>query len=684
MLKRFFVILTLSILGLTVTRLWYVLTKKDYGEPEREAIAFLKEDHNLVEQKFADRLIWKDIRSGQPLYHGDYVRTAQKSEGEVVFLRSGAGVFLHENTIIIIEEMLGEASLSLLSGSLFAQSTSVAGTPKIKAGESHFTLTEKSALRVSVDEQNVHAHISKGKVSMKTKEEEHVVLDEGASGRVTKSGLDENALIKIISPGPNDVFEKGSSVDFSWEVVKEGIDVVLRMGAHKQGLKRVAVGKDKTPLGSINAQVPGGVFYWQLAAMEDGKEIRESLVFRGHGVKLSAPELFHPLNKAVVETFDPRPTMKLSWKLPQRTRQVKLEIAEDADFKKPYIAEVWEERTDATIVFDQNKSYFWRVTAEWEGPFAPKTSSVRQLSFVELKHLRAPKPLLPENDETFVLQQVEPRGLAFEWIPVSEVSRYRLKVQPVGEKEQVIETRHSVFRLKDIKAMKGVWSVQAFDDVNVSPWSEERRFAVIRARDVAWLEPKERKLEYVSPKPSVNLAWSAIPGVAQWRLTCELTDGLVPLSIRKELAESELRLELEEGLWDFKVEGFDEKGLLVAFSQPWKLKLEPSPVIPPPKLEVQTRFLQASRNGTYFLNWNAVTRAFGYELDLLHKDLGRKKITTPETAYRLTNLMPGKYALKIRSRNLKGVPGRFSEEYSINVPSVSDIKAPEIERIVIK
>ncbi|MBI2603089.1 MAG: hypothetical protein HYW48_08535 [Deltaproteobacteria bacterium] len=683
MIKRFLVILSISIFGFVATRIWYVRTAKDFGEPERESIAYLKADQNVVEQKLVDRLVWKDIRKGQPLYHGDTVRTASKSEGEVAFLKSGVEIFLHENTIIIIEELFGESSLNLLSGSLFAHSVTGAGAPKIRAGEAHFSLKEGSALNVAAHDDKIHAAVAKGNVSIKTKTED-IHLEEGATGKLSKEGFDQRAFIKILHPRPNALLEKGSPIAFAWEGIKEGVEVALRMGSSLKTLNRVASVKDTMPSGTMTFPAPEGSFYWQLVALEQGKEIRESMLFRGEGVALSAPELFYPSDNAVFDSFETKPRLHLSWKVPHRTQKVKLEIAEDAAFKTPFLTQEWDHRSEFNVLFDQNKPYFWRVTAVWEAPFIPKTSSVSRFSFRHLKNLPTPQALLPDNDRIFVFQRLDPKGLAFEWTPVREADRYRFKVKFDGEKEQVIETNKTVFRFKDPNAKGGTWSVQAFDEFNVSTWSEQRRFSVIHAADVEWLKPKQKQVEYFTPKPQLDLAWTPTQGVALWVLHYKSEEGDISQSGKRTLSQAETPLVLEEGLWRFAVEGFDEQGTMIALSKPLLVKLEPSALIPPPQLDEQTRVLQAKRDGTYFLRWNSVTRAAGYEIEMVHTDLGKRKVSTQKTSHQLESLMPGRYSLNLRSKNVNGVLGPVSEEYAIDVPDVSDIQAPEIERIVIK
>jgi hypothetical protein len=78
-------------------------------------VGYITYKHQAVQRRFGDRVLWQRLSRGTPVYGEDLIRTAELSEA-TIYLDTGPGIELAENTLIQIRIENGKTTLHLNEG----------------------------------------------------------------------------------------------------------------------------------------------------------------------------------------------------------------------------------------------------------------------------------------------------------------------------------------------------------------------------------------------------------------------------------------------------------------------------------------------------------------------------------------------------------------------------------------
>ncbi len=657
--RKLLLVITLSCVTLGLTQMWYLKTQQRNLNKDiaRTAVAYLREKQNDVEQKLSDRLIWNTLSRGQALFQGDNVRTATKSSGEVVFVKSGAVVTLDEETNIIIDELQGQPTLNLIKGSLFAKTTAGSvGAPTIIAGNKKFSINDtksKTGLMLAANKNEVNGCVVDGAIKLNSDKEQQQLKSGDCSSK---------SLVEVISPRQNLVIsrtDRSSAAIFSWKGLKETVTMKLKIGSSRNSLEQVALTADQLPTGSLAVNVPEGVFYWQLLAMEGDKEIAKSLVFQAEGVTLSAPNLRTPNDGEKFTTEADKVSTILSWTPSKLSQTHKVQIADNSSFQNILVDRDTSDN-ELTIEVPRDKEYFWRVIRSWsDKSLAPVSSATRKFSIVSVVKLAVPTLISPKDTEQ-VTAKSDGQGIRLSWNSVAGAEVYQVKIEYASQGRKNYEAKENYFQLKEFSPGELSWTVKAISSVTESKWAVPYKFTAVRPQ-ISWLSPKEREFETLDAKPKVDLEWTPSDGVTQWILSWKYEEGK---NFQKSAKYTETKATIElptDGKWSFALSGMDDKGNMLVKADQLLLSIKTLRLETPALLDVVDHQIIAKEKAKIELRWKPVKDAKVYQLVLTSKMTG--KVThkeQEETIYELEDLEPGDYELKFLAKNDK-IKGEFSE-----------------------
>lgn len=674
---RIYVILFISISGLVLTQYWYTHSHLEVSGASTKPVAFIHENINEVEQKHFDHLIWKSVKEGQILYHGDTVRTGVNAQTEVVFTKSGSSIFVNQGSQIVIDEREGQITLNLLSGSLLAKGGENA--PVVVAGKSKIRLEKaKTELAVAVSEKKVLSGcVFSGAMSL----EKDALRESVQSGNCS-----EKTMVSVISPRPNaSISRSGRSGVSTFEFVgyKTPYEADLYIGSKKTALAKVASIQGRSEKGFIQAVAPEGVFYWQIVTREGAREVGRSLVYQSEMNTVTAPSLLSPQESSVLVADESTMRVNFNWLATKYASKFRFEISKDANFEKGRIFDKQLEAYENPVLLPKDQMYYWRVTAYWkDSRLAPLISPVNKFTIRSNIKLTAPSLNSPREGENYAEKSLTKNWVVFQWSSVPGAKSYTLQVVSPNGKASAYETNGPSYRLNSLLAGEYKWSVQSKNNLGPSPMSSSRTFRVISYFPIKWIEPSFSETESETEKPSLNLQWSGVPGVYQWAVTYNNPAFKTNFASRFVMNKGALILN-GLGKWTFVVNGFDQGKNVIAQSEPRSVTFAPPKLLPAPPLRgVVNRVITGLEDGTLSISWDAVKKGKSYIVSLIGE--GKEGLAeTDKTEFRFKKLKSGEYTLRIQTKNSLGKLGPYGTSYKVIVPQEKGAPPPQIKRIVV-
>jgi len=676
---RFYVVLSISIWGLILTQYWYVHSEIQFEGGGRQPVAYVFEKRNDVQRKFVDHLIWKPTTKGQPIFHGDTIRTSGDSQVDVVFTKSGASIFLNEDSQVVIDLRKGETTLNLLSGSLLAKGDIEA--PTVVAGGNRIELAKKQTeLVVSVNkDKELSGCVFSGAMSLQAGAD--------ANKQTYLSGnCSEKNVISTLEPRPNSVIGRLNAkglTRFEFVGPATSYDADLYIGKKKAAMEKVASVVGQSSKGSIQTVVPEGVFFWQIAAKVSGKESARSLQLQSEMITIAPPELITPREGlALLSDKDILP-VTFTWTAPKFAKQFRVEVAKDLKFSGGSIFDKLTEFSEISAPLPKNQVYYWRVIAYWKDDSLPPLSSVgRKFSIAPSTKLQAPKLIGPKDGESFALQTLK-SGLTLSWTPVPDASAYSIQISGAGDKLLRFESNTSSYKWDRPLAGDLRWTVNAINAYDVSSLSNPGHLTVLSYFPVKWIKPDYTEEQSDTEKPTVRTQWTPVAGVTQWNLVYENLDSNVKGSTKFTKTTADLDLP-SVGRWRLQIWGYDANGVLLAGSEKYSLNLTLAPFLQAPILEgVKGYSVSGKEDGTLDLRWNLIRGGKSYLL-ALKKGAGKENIVeTEKLEYRYSKLPEGNYALRLMTKNSRGLAGPAGKTYKVVIPKDIGTPPPAIKSIVV-
>lgn len=162
-------------------------------------VATITFKYRTAQRRTLDRILWDRLRQESPVYNGDTIRTAERSEATLHF-SDGSSVGLTENTMIqvyVLKE--GEARISLEDGTVLVSSTGASRPLAVSSGGNALSLAPGASVAASGGDGGLSLRVLDGTVA----DSSGNMLERGMNARVTGSTITAESLSFVASPAPH-------------------------------------------------------------------------------------------------------------------------------------------------------------------------------------------------------------------------------------------------------------------------------------------------------------------------------------------------------------------------------------------------------------------------------------------------------------------------------------------------
>jgi len=321
--------------------------------------------NNVVQRRYADRVIWERLFVNSSVYSGDLIRAADLSAATIFV--DDIQIALEENTLIRLQhspEEWAALEVELRGGNL-----SVAAGSGERADSRSGVVLNLMGKQVHVESgAKLNAELGDEGIVVKVSEGTAVFVEEGQKKEITEGMMiaqDANGNERkipaafVTSFGQNERYLKSTpqplGVDFAWKSIniEEGKIIRLETAADRNFTKdhRVIPGPDN----KARAFLDVGVWFWRLSL--DGDVLNTGRLAVADG---SGPELLSPVKDSTFRYFSALPQIRFQWSQKSGAAHYIIEISQTADFKEPVIS-----RQASSTSFIQSGlepgTWYWRV-----------------------------------------------------------------------------------------------------------------------------------------------------------------------------------------------------------------------------------------------------------------------------------------------------------------------------------
>ncbi|GHV85407.1 hypothetical protein AGMMS50230_10150 [Spirochaetia bacterium] len=345
--------------------------------------------YRAVQRRFPNRVLWDRLRQESPVYAGDFIRTAERSEATVHFEDKLHLINIHESTLIQIVSA-GQVQQGIRSA------------PELRLYEGSAELWQGDERRILQAEQ----------VSLLS------------AGRIVL--LKPRTQAKYLNIG-----REALTVPFSWESGEK--ETTLDIAKDRQFTQMIHRQNGGTAAGKLAAgteqlvPLDSGVYYWRLYPTDQGEMPVKAGAVSGRLqiVQVNAPVLIRPLDGERFRFRTDRPGIRFQWKTTEEASVYLVELfsANSALLRSLQIQSPGGEVCSTVMSGLPPGSYSWRVRPLYGRDFegTPPQSLSAFFTIEASGELSVPQPL--KKQEAIYLGGDETRRY-FSWKPEDDAAYY--------------------------------------------------------------------------------------------------------------------------------------------------------------------------------------------------------------------------------------------------------------------
>jgi hypothetical protein len=323
-------------------------------------------------RRFQDRMLWSRLQKESPVYNGDFIRTAERSETAVAF-PGGELVGISENSLVRVFVEDGVTRIDLAQGSASVQA-GASGDLVLSFGENRARAAAGTTLTLTAgagDEGIFGLQVLEGNVSLVTPAGEQ----EAAAGAVLAFNAgtpgDSGPRIVVFAPPPAVRFltpvDAAVPVEFSWSglpLEQARIEIARnRDFARPLTVRERAgsvVGTSVELSATLSAAVPPGSWWWRISGPDNtGTEMPAP--GRLEVVYFPPPLPVSPAPESVYYYQTELPELRFQWEAREEVLYYLLEAADNPGMANPAL------RTEVrynSLVYSRlaEGRWYWRVT----------------------------------------------------------------------------------------------------------------------------------------------------------------------------------------------------------------------------------------------------------------------------------------------------------------------------------
>lgn len=699
-----------SISGIFLTQLWYRYDQRKAGglqDATIKVVARVDSAKNEVAKRPKKRVIWQRVDEDEPLYSGEAVRTSSDAEAKIIF-NSGAEVDLDPDSMVVIEDSGDKVNLDFVKGNLFVKGSNQkdgSAALALNTGSTSILLQNADVSLGKSGDKGVDVQVTRGTAEVSNGDKK-LTIDKDRSGHIGEQGMDvSQQFFKIKNPQPNERMflrvDSSEQAHFSWQPVPDEFEVTLQSGSTRANLKPTGIGVPGAK-GEMTVKLKPGIVFWKLVATHktDKSKVFSSPVQKLTLISEVAPKVLSPQKDEQIVLTGKNRSVDFRWTNLSKLSQLRLEVSSDPNFQKPFISQGVDDSGLQTVPNIEEGEYYWRISGYRPGATAGLSSQVAKFRVRTRFELVPPQLKSPEPGAHVSFESISQSGIFLSWSPVPGMTKFKVQVNKVDDKDHVIEgsktslekevSDASQVRIQQTAPGKYQWKVISADaDGKESKPSEIRHFIVEDVPKLAWLDSRQSEdYLYVTPKPSLAIGWQPVTSNQRFSgyrvvVTSEKGNSLEPKTVTKAAFQTEVP---EDGLYHVSVEAIDAKGAVLSRSSSRDVVVSMKPLLPAPSFSTRLpATVMAMRNGSATLTWEAVPGARSYLVEVkgeAGKTIRKEKTSSPATV--LKDLLPGSYQVSLAAIDEHGRTGVWSADKSLSVPNLSDLKPPAFRKLNIK
>jgi hypothetical protein len=670
--------------------------------------------YRAIQRRFIDRVLWERLRQESPVYHGDFVRTAELSEAVVHFFSGDEQISLEENTLIQIFLRDGDFRIDLVEGGLTAavpEDLPAAARNRglsINAGGAELSAAPGATVTVSLAAEApspadaLEVQTLRGNAEIRQGNNTRTL----AAGELYRAGGGGTARVAVLAPRPSaKILNSGDAplpVVFNWNRIGfSGNDPVRLEIAEDRFFTRIAAARE-SGADRLTVELGNGLYYWRAyPASEAEAELKRGGVSgRLSVIYAPAPALISPPDNAIFSFMTTRPGIRFIWSACEGAAAYWVEIAGNPDMRNP----VFSNQVQATggdmgsAVYSglEPGTFYWRVrpvySRDYEGTaLVSKTGSFR---IEQAEILRAPRT--QERLNRIYLEGGQENSY-FTWTPEDEavfytflLSRQEDLSNPLIERR--VRDNYYAFNVKAAGLAPGqyYWGVYQTDIAgNDSELSKTRILVVMAgappavpipaAAAAAPAQTAPQAAPPVAPSPAVPSPAAAMAAVAPPTLPA------APTQTAPQAAPPAAPSPAAPG--PATMAAVAPPALPAAPEQPAP-QAAPPPLPAPGNLQPASGYVLTEeiiiRDQRIVFSWEAVEGASGYLLTLYQvRPEGNQQTfrqTIPGTSFALTDLTvldSGEFVWQVEAENT-GTERRSPAAESRFRVDISEVQGPEV------
>jgi hypothetical protein len=628
--------------------------------------------NRIVQRRFSDRVLWDRLQEGSPVYDGDYVRTAEKSEATIHFT-GGLNIDLEENSLVQIfttdtvpriaftqgamsvnaltsNGAASEEAASLILETADQRRVTVTGRTGNDTGKLNITQGTVLDVRITAEEQ-VDLRLTEGRADFEHKGAVQTlsggdVLSMDAAGTILAE-----ARTVMITPRPAARLLSGGGatpVDFSWRGVNYTGDDRTRLEvAEDRGFTRIVHRVTGEAAGETRLDLLPGIWFWRAYPVRAGTAPAVAAAASGR-VTVSvvpAPRTLTPKEGEAYRYRSSLPEVRFQWTSAPEIAYYLLEAADNPGFQSPALQTmVWGSAGETGSFTGSGLGpgrWYWRVqpilNEDYQGSIAPSATA----SFTITERAAPAAPILLSPRAEALVSVVENRqDIYFSWQNESEAASYTLLVSRSPDLAAPLLTRQVTTNYYVYNPAENVlekeryyWGVyQTGTDGAQSPVSLPRPFTTVAGEVYpvrlgypppgaeypglrALREPDQVRWSSRDPAVHVRFILSRNPDPLTGEALMTLTDppSSIPL------------IPLSEGVYYWTIQAETRDGVNISAPSPASFRVLPIPLLKAAggrQPENGYRFgpEQLRRSATITFSWDAVPGANAYDLALYRED----------------------------------------------------------------
>jgi hypothetical protein len=696
-LMKYLIALAISFLG---TFSSYYFLRPEYQLPNndehRVAVALIEfQDGQSVQKMSAGQAFWLDVKTGAELYEGDSVRTLSSSNAKVKFLGTDTILNIQPDTRFIVEKKENKIVVGDIEGDLFVENTKAISDVQFKSGGKTFDVADGQA-KISVQDGEVDLALKGAKVTTSVNGQEKILSGE-QSAKMTDQGIKEKqVLFKHITPYFDESIYNEADKDIvklEWDDLVGNFDYTILIGNQKKNLSPILEQQIfKKEKNALWVKLNRGNYYWKITGknIDDEKLNVVSDVFQFTHKTKFLPEIVYPSNDAKVSLAKEAPnrSVKFEWKSNSPLSQTFLEISKDPQFTKIIFSDV---TSNNFYNFDPGEGeFYWRLTAFYE---KSKTISKIQAGKFTAKYfdrIFPPDLVMPTDKKEFLLaSENDMANINLSWKSITQANKYKILVKSIKSKEDFFfekEVNDSYFQLQNLTEGLYEWQAASIDTNGTqSELTPKRTFSIKKPSRIEWSTQNDL-FEYIN-RPEIELSWIDKSGVNQWKLEYAIHPDLKDANqLIVSTAKTKLPLSLP-GQYYIKVSALNNQGERVGSSSLKMIKVQEKPKPQAPKFSdnLPTR-LVASSSGQIAISFKPLLND---KDKIILKFIDQNGETVKlhrlkNTSEVIQSLLPGNYRMIAQVEDEFDRRSEPSDPRELEVPAISSLQAPIIERINVR